>query len=86
MDSMTRVEALLEEALALPPKDRVRLVEELTLSLDGADEDDDLDDETRALIERRVDDMIAHPERAKPADEVMADLRKSLDDFRRSRS
>ena len=91
MVPMTRVEALLEEVLALPTKDRARLVEELTLSLDpvtgrvdDADaEGDELDEDTRALIEQRIDNMIAHPERAKPLDEAMASIRAEFERLKR---
>ncbi len=68
---MTRTEELLQEALALPNVDGERMIEELSLSLDPVTADDaDL-----AILEERVANMLAHPERAAPLEEAVAAMR-----------
>jgi hypothetical protein len=84
MDAMTRLDTLLQEVLALPARDRARVLEELSLSLDAdpADADDavldELDADSAAVVEARVADALAHPERAQPLAEAIAGIRAEL--------
>jgi putative addiction module component (TIGR02574 family) len=68
----TRVEDLMERALALSPEDRARLAEELLASLgDEVDADSDVDWEVE--MGRRVDDIKAGRAKLIPAEEVFAE-------------
>jgi putative addiction module component (TIGR02574 family) len=72
-----RVEQLEAEALALPPHDRVRLVERLIESLE-ADEDEEPTEVEGAWgeeIRRRLEEFDSGAVKAIPASEVLAELR-----------
>ena len=71
------VEQLEAEALALPPHDRVRLIERLIESLE-ADEDEEPAEVERAWgeeVRRRLEEFDSGAAEAIPASEVLADLR-----------
>lgn len=74
---MTRAE-LLREVLALPPEEQERLLEDLLEQLPTPEPVDELDDELRAKIAQRARDITEHPERFRPAAEVMASVRAAL--------
>ena len=63
---------VLEEALKLEPRERVRLVAELQESL----QDLDLGEEWEAEIQRRVEDIDAGRTQTVPAEDVFARLEK----------
>ena len=71
---MSETTDVLKAALKLPPADRVRLLDELSASLDGLD----LGEEWEAEIQRRIDDVDAGRVKTIPGDKVIADLRHRL--------
>jgi putative addiction module component (TIGR02574 family) len=66
---------LLHEALLLPAEARAKLARELISSLDDSTVDEDRDVEWALEIRRRLDDYDAGLVRARPADEVLAELK-----------
>jgi putative addiction module component (TIGR02574 family) len=68
---MSETNDVLEAALKLAPSERVRLLEQLSTSLDGLD----LGEEWEAEIQRRMDDVDAGRVKTLPGDEVISRLR-----------
>ena len=67
---------ILEDALALPERERVALIEALADSIVG--EDDDLSPEWKAEIARRIEAVERGESRLIPGDEVDARIRQTL--------
>ena len=68
---MPETKDVLEAALKLAPAERVRLLEEVSASLDAID----LGDEWEAEIQNRMDDVDAGRVKTLPGDEVISRLR-----------
>jgi len=68
---------LTEEALQLPPDQRVTLAESLLLTIDET-QDRTVDEATIAELERRLDDIQTGKVKGIPADQVFQEIRKSL--------
>jgi putative addiction module component (TIGR02574 family) len=71
------------EMLALPEQDRAFLAHELIASLDR-ETDPDAETEWREVIDRRSREIVAGQVTCRPADEVVADIRKKLHARRQS--
>lgn len=72
---MTSAErALLERAAKLTPKAKLRVARALVASATEEDQDD-IDTRWIAMVERRVDDMLAGKAKMTPWPEVLAKLR-----------
>jgi putative addiction module component (TIGR02574 family) len=67
---------ILEDALALPERERAALIDALADSLVG--EDDDLSPEWKAEIVRRIEAVESGESHLIPGDEVEARIRKTL--------
>jgi putative addiction module component (TIGR02574 family) len=74
---------IVEQALALPARDREMLAEELWLSLDGATKEQ-VHDEWATEIARRLKQLDRGEVDTIPADEVMREARKLVRKKRRS--
>jgi hypothetical protein len=70
---MSRTE-ILEELRRMPEAERRKLVE--TIDLEFGDFNDELTPEQIAELDRRAERALAHPERCRPLDEVVADIEK----------
>ena len=70
---MSRTE-ILEELRRMPEAERRELVE--TIELEFGDFDDELTAEQQAELDRRAERALAHPERCRPLDDVVADIEK----------
>jgi hypothetical protein len=70
---MSRTE-ILEELRRMPAAERRELVE--TIELEFGDFDDELTPEQIAELDRRAERALAHPERCRPLDDVVADIEK----------
>jgi hypothetical protein len=70
---MSRTE-ILEELRRMPEAERRELVE--TIDLEFGDFNDELTVEQKAELDRRAERALAHPERCRPLDEVVADIEK----------
>jgi len=68
---------LTEEALQLPPNERVMLAESLLLTIDEA-HDRVVDEATIAELERRLDDFRTGKVKGIPADQALREIRESL--------
>jgi putative addiction module component (TIGR02574 family) len=68
---------LTEEALHLPPDERVILAESLLLTIDEG-HDQMVDEATMAELERRLNDFRSGNVTGIPADEVLREMRASL--------
>ncbi len=83
LESMTReTKELLERALKLPPKDRVKLARELLESVPesaASDGREELSAEWKAEIERRLADEPSAEDPWHTGEEVLARLREELD-------
>ena len=66
---------LLREALLLPAEARAKLASELICSLEDSTVDEDRDVEWALEIRRRINDYDAGLVRARPAEEVLAELK-----------
>jgi putative addiction module component (TIGR02574 family) len=73
---------ILEKAMALPRKKRGALAEELIDSLEP-DEEDDLDPELRAVVERRLAELESGLVKPVPAEEVHERVKAKLRAARR---
>lgn len=62
--------------LALPPEDQLRLLDDISDSLNQSMGAAELTDEQRAELDRRIAEAKAHPESLIPHDEVMRLLSK----------
>jgi putative addiction module component (TIGR02574 family) len=71
----TLPQAQLQEILALPVSERLRLAEALWQSLEGEPEVFHLTDGQRQLLDRRLDAFLANPDDVLSWDEVKASLR-----------
>ena len=58
----------------MPEAERRELVE--TIDLEFGDFNDELTVEQKAELDRRAERALAHPERCRPLDEVVADIEK----------
>lgn len=67
--------ALRDQAMELPPEERLKLGYDLIESVPGADDDFELTDEQKAEIERRMAEHERDPSSAIPLEEFMARLR-----------
>ncbi len=67
---------LLAAAKKLPTKDRVVLLREVWDSIEDSDEwpDPTMPEWLKQELDRRLEDDLAHPERARPWEEVKAEL------------
>lgn len=65
---------ILEELRRMPEAERRELVE--TIELEFGDFDDKLTPEQIAELDRRAERALAHPERCRPLDDVVADIEK----------
>ena len=65
---------ILEELRRMPEAERRELVE--TIELEFGDFDDTLTPEQKAELDRRAERALAHPERCRPLDDVVADIEK----------
>ena len=72
------VDQLLREALLLPAEASAKLASDLICSLDESTVDDDRDVEWALEIRRRLDAYDAGLVRARPADEVLAELKATV--------
>ena len=70
---MSRTE-ILEELRRMPETERRELVE--TIELEFGDFNDELTPEQIAELDRRAERALAHPERCRPLDDVVADIEK----------
>ena len=70
---MSRTE-ILEELRRMPEAERRELVE--TIEMEFGDFNDKLTPEQIAELDRRAQDALAHPERCRPLDDVVADIEK----------
>lgn len=70
---MSRTE-ILEELRRMPEAERRELVE--TIEMEFGDFDDTLTPEQIAELDRRAERALAHPERCRPLDDVVADIGK----------
>jgi hypothetical protein len=70
---MSRTE-ILEELRRMPESERRELVE--TIEMEFGDFDDTLSPEQIAELDRRAERALAHPERCRPLDDVVADIEK----------
>ena len=70
---MSRTE-ILEELRRMPEAERRELVE--TIDLEFGDFNGELTAEQIAELDRRAERALAHPERCRPLDEVVADIEK----------
>ena len=70
---MSRTE-ILDELRRMPEAERRELVE--TIELEFGDFDDELTPEQIAELDRRAERALAHPERCRPLDDVVADVEK----------
>jgi putative addiction module component (TIGR02574 family) len=67
---------ILAAAKALPLKERIEVAEGLWEDIAGNGYDPDLTPEQIAELDRRAERALAHPERCRPLDEVVADIEK----------
>jgi putative addiction module component (TIGR02574 family) len=67
---------LFEAARALPIEERLELARKLNDSLAEEGYDPDLTPEQIAELDRRAGRALAHPERCRPLDDVVADIEK----------
>ena len=65
---------ILEELRRMPEAERRELVE--TIELEFGDFNNELTPEQMAELDRRAQQALAHPERCRPLDEVVADIEK----------
>ncbi|HXS69565.1 MAG TPA: addiction module protein [Candidatus Polarisedimenticolia bacterium] len=65
---------ILEELRRMPEAERRELVEAIDLEFGGFD--DELTLEQIAELDRRAERALAHPERCRPLDDVVADIEK----------
>ena len=79
--SMT-LRVLEKEALELPPRSRVRLAEKIIESIDDY-ADPKLKEDWESEIERRVKEIETGAEKAIPAEQVMREARRALNETRR---
>jgi putative addiction module component (TIGR02574 family) len=63
---------VLEQIDKLPFAEQREVFEQLCVKFDESD--DDLTPEQVAELDRRAEDALAHPERCRPLDEVVADI------------
>jgi hypothetical protein len=68
---MSRAE-ILEELRRMPEAERRELVE--TIDLEFGDFNDELTAEQKAELDRRAERALAHPERCRPLDDVVAEI------------
>jgi putative addiction module component (TIGR02574 family) len=66
---------LRDQAMQLPPEERLKLAYDLLESVPEADDDFELTDEQKAEIERRMAEHERDPSSAIPLEEFMARLR-----------
>ena len=80
-------EALLSEALRLPPEDRERLRSQLDLSLDADREGEafELSPAQEKLLQERIAQFEANPDDVIPFDEAMRQIRERLQQRRSER-
>ena len=71
-----------KEALQLPPRSRVRLAEKIIESIDDY-ADPKLKEDWESEIERRVKEIETGAEKAIPAEQVMREARRALNETRR---
>lgn len=74
---------ILEQAMALPEKQRGALAELLMESLKPED-DDEIDPELMAIWERRLEEIESGKVKPVPLEEALARVRASLEDARRN--
>jgi len=79
-----RTRALLDRALKLPPDERAQLATELWDSLE-AEDDSELSPQWAAEIDRRLERLASGKAKGRPADEVLAEIRRELKDRRTAR-
>jgi hypothetical protein len=65
---------ILEELRRMPEAERREVVE--LIEIEFGDFDDELTDEQKAELDRRAEKALAHPERCRPLDDVVADMEK----------
>jgi putative addiction module component (TIGR02574 family) len=68
-------EQLLAEILQLPPEERQGLIQEAIDSLPGELTDRDMTPALRAELDRRYQEMLDHPERGSPWEDVSKRIR-----------
>jgi putative addiction module component (TIGR02574 family) len=76
METAVNKASLLAEILRLPEEERAELVDEIIESLPAAEDDFVLTEEQKAELDRRIAEHERDPNRAIPAEEVIAELRK----------
>jgi putative addiction module component (TIGR02574 family) len=69
---------LLEQVKALPLSERIELANRLWADLAEEGHDPDLAPEEVAELDRRAEEALAHPERSRPLDDVLADIEKRV--------
>jgi len=67
---------ILEEMRRMPEAERRELVE--IIEMEFGDFDVTLTEEQKAELDRRAERALAHPERCRPLDEVVADIEKQF--------
>ena len=80
--SCMTLHVLEKEALELPPRSRVRLAEKIIESIDDY-ADPKLKEDWESEIERRVKEIETGAEKAIPAEQVMREARRALNETRR---
>ena len=73
------VQEIREEALKLPPEDREHLAQELWASVDEEPEDEEL----KAVLDRRWDEMVSGKVETLSLAEVMQETRKRIEGVRK---
>lgn len=76
IECMSSTERIILDALALPPAERLDVIDRLWDSLAESPDDFELTEEQRRELDRRLDEMRANPDAAIPWEQVKAELQK----------